>query len=108
MKISQKIKTKNGSKVINMTDSNQFFRNKINNIQLKKDIIFSINSWINKIYTKGFSKFELLEVVEITKEEALNKFDICKELKELDLNIEEDKNWVFKYSYVNILNFEES
>jgi hypothetical protein len=29
-------------------------------------------------------------------------------LKELDLNIEEDKDWVFKYSYVNILNFEES
>ena len=29
-------------------------------------------------------------------------------LKELDLNIKEDKDWVFKYSYVNILNFEES
>lgn len=68
-----------------MTDSNQFFRNKINNIQLEKDIISSINSWINKIYTKNFLKFELLEVVEITKKEALNKFDICEELKELDL-----------------------
>jgi hypothetical protein len=74
-----------------MTDSNQFFRNKINNIKLKKDIISSINSWKNKIYVKGHYKFELLEILEITKEEASNKFDISEELKELNLKFYELK-----------------
>jgi hypothetical protein len=74
-----------------MTDSNQFFRNKINNINLKKDIISSVNSWINKIYIKGHYRFELLEILEITKEEALNKFNISEELKELNLKFYELK-----------------
>lgn len=57
-----------------MQDVNQFFKNKINSIELGKNIIQTMQKWIGKKYT--FQQFEMLEIKLFKKGEKVDKYKI--------------------------------
>lgn len=59
-----------------MTDSNQFFKNKIRNISINKEIIPTIQSWVGRIYTKNSCNYKMLSCKKLSINEMQDFCDL--------------------------------